>query len=140
MAAAVDVPGASPNRPYKFPVEDAADVASLQMRVNHQLNWLTLIEVDGAVTVPGWLDGAGVLWMASVRKVITVVSPMLIPEDSQKFMIKGIIHRQNSSDGTTTDVLLTREDGLGTTGALNRGQSPDNAPDAEPTKSDVEGP
>jgi hypothetical protein len=29
------------------------------------------------------------------------------------FMIKGVIHRQSSEGGTTTDILLCRFDGLG---------------------------
>ena len=30
-----------------------------------------------------------------------------------EFMIKGIVHRQSSEGGTTTDILLCRSDGFG---------------------------
>jgi hypothetical protein len=46
-------------------------------------------------------------------QLVTVNSPMLLPEDSMDFMIKGVIHRQSSEGGTTTDILLCRFDGLG---------------------------
>jgi len=40
-------------------------------------------------------------------------APSLIPLNSMAFMIKGIVHRQSSEDGTTTSILLCRADGLG---------------------------
>jgi hypothetical protein len=39
--------------------------------------------------------------------------PMLIPEGAMAFMIKGIVHRQSNAEGTTTNILLCRFDGLG---------------------------
>jgi hypothetical protein len=44
---------------------------------------------------------------------VTVNSPMLIPGGSASFIIKEVIHRQSSTEGTTTDILITNENGLG---------------------------
>jgi hypothetical protein len=53
------------------------------------------------------------------------------------FFIKGVIHRQNSADGTTTDVLLCREDGKGANEALqDKGTFPP-APEAKSSPSDT---
>jgi prophage tail gpP-like protein len=124
-------------RLLKFIVEDATDTSSAQMRVNHEANMVAYNDVDGAVTVPGWLREDGSLWFDHVRDKVVVNSPSLIPGDSMTFFIKGVIHRQNSADGTTTDVLLCREDGKGAGGEVLRdsGTYPP-APAAEPGASD----
>jgi hypothetical protein len=44
---------------------------------------------------------------------VTVNSPILIPGGSASFIIKEVIHRQSSAEGTTTDILITNENGLG---------------------------
>jgi hypothetical protein len=44
---------------------------------------------------------------------VTVNSPMLMPGGSASFIIKEVIHRQSSAEGTTTDILITNENGLG---------------------------
>lgn len=100
-------------RNFKIPAEDTMDHAAAQMRVNHQADWMAYQNVDGAITQQGWLRNDGSLWFNHVRELVTVNSPMLVPENSMTFMIKGIIHRQNNEAGTTTDVLVCRQDGLG---------------------------
>ena len=37
---------------------------------------------------------------------VTVNSPILIPGGSASFIIKEVIHRQSSCEGTTTDILI----------------------------------
>jgi prophage tail gpP-like protein len=122
-----------PQRLQKFILEDAVDTSSAQMRVDHEAACVLYDEVDGVVTVPGWLCDDGSLWMHHVRKIIPVYSPLLVPGDTMEFMIKGVIHRQNVSDGTTTDIQLCQKNGLGAYG--------DNlAPDASSTSgSDLSG-
>jgi prophage tail gpP-like protein len=104
------------NRPLKIPAEETGSDAAMQLRANHEADWIKYQMVDGDVAVPGWLTSDGSLWMAHVRELVTVNSPMLLPEDSMDFMIKGVVHRQSSEGGTTTDVLLCRFDGLGAGG------------------------
>jgi prophage tail gpP-like protein len=102
------------NRPLKIPAEETGDAAAMQLRAAHEADWIKYQLVDGDIAVPGWLvDGGGSLWMAHVREIVTLNSPLLLPENSMDFMIKGVIHRQSSEGGTTTDVLLCRFDGLG---------------------------
>jgi prophage tail gpP-like protein len=101
------------NRPVKIAAEETGDDADMAMRVGQERDWDKYQLVDGDVTVSGWLNDANLLWWTEREKIVTVNSPMLLPEDSMQFMIKGIVHRQSSEGGTTTDVLLCRQDGLG---------------------------
>jgi hypothetical protein len=50
-----------------------------------------------------------------VTQLVTVNSSLLLPDDTMKFMIKGVVHRQSSEGGTSTHVLLcdTLEVGAG---------------------------
>jgi prophage tail gpP-like protein len=114
-----------PQRLMKFITEDAVDRQSVVMRVGHEADRIAYDEVDGVITVPGWLDQGGSLWWNHVTKTTTVYSPLLLPGDTMVFFIKGVIHRQNNVDGTTTDIQLTRQDGMGA------------YPDALPSASDT---
>lgn len=100
-------------RDLKIACEEMADNQDCQLRANHEGDWTRYQEVDGDCTMQGWLNDEGVLWWNDRLKVITVKSPSLLPEDSFVFMIKGIVHRQSSAEGTTTSILLCRADGLG---------------------------
>jgi prophage tail gpP-like protein len=100
-------------RQIKIAAEHTGMQAEMQMRANHEADWIKFHMVDGAITVPGWPTPDSSLWFYHMREIVTVNSPLLLPEDSMDFMIKGIVHRQSSESGTTTDVLLCRFDGLG---------------------------
>jgi hypothetical protein len=50
--------------------------------------------------------------MNHVPADVTVNSPTLIPQGSDSFIFKEVIHRQSSQEGTTTDILITNENGL----------------------------
>ncbi|MGY3278123.1 phage baseplate assembly protein [Bradyrhizobium sp. S3.7.6] len=104
--------------PYKRNVtiacEEPTDQEGCQHRANHEADWIKFENVDGDITTQGWLTPNGDLWFNHLRSTIVVKSPMLVPSGSFGFMIKGIIHRQSSYGGTTTDVLLCRVDGKGT--------------------------
>lgn len=100
-------------RMAKIAAEMPGAAAEMQMRANHEADWTKFSMVDGDITVPGWLTPDGSLWMHHVLELVTVNSPMLLPENSMEFMIKGVVHRQSSEAGTTTDILLCRFDGLG---------------------------
>lgn len=93
--------------------EEPGDNADCNMRVNQEADWVKYNQVDGEVTVQGWFNPSGQLWWNDRRKVVVVKSPTLLPNSVFGFMIKGIIHRQDSEDGTTTTILLCRADGLG---------------------------
>jgi hypothetical protein len=58
----------------------------------------------------------GTLWMEHVTQLITLRSGLLLPENTMKFMIKGVVHRQSSESGTTTDILLCDTLGVGAGG------------------------
>jgi prophage tail gpP-like protein len=102
------------NRPVKIVCEETGDDADCLMRAEHEGDWIRFQFVDGEINTPGWLIPGRDLWWNHVRETIVVNSPMLVPNNSFGFMIKGVVHRQSSEEGTTTDVLLCRIDGLGT--------------------------
>jgi hypothetical protein len=76
------------------------------------------------VTVQGWFAPDGDIWWNKVGKTVTVNSPMLIPEGSANFVIKEIVHRQSSSEGTTTDIVITNPLGLGGLEAYGQAANP----------------
>lgn len=108
--------GSKTSRPMKFPTEEPGDKKDVQHRVDHEAAWVKYQMVDGDITVQGWLAPDGSLWWDHKRELIVVDSPSLLAEDRMTFMIKGIMHRQSDSEGTTTTLLLCRADGLGAGG------------------------
>jgi prophage tail gpP-like protein len=93
--------------------EEMADTQDCGMRADKEVAYILYDEVDGEVTLQGWLNGQGQLWWNDRLKVITVQSPLLLPNNVYPFMIKSVVHRQSIADGTTTSLLLCRADGLG---------------------------
>lgn len=100
--------------PVTIACEEMTDQEGCQHRANHEADWIKYENVDGDITTQGWLTPDGDLWFNDLRSTIVVKSPMLVPDGVFGFMIKGIIHRQSSGGGTTTDILLCRVDGKGT--------------------------
>jgi prophage tail gpP-like protein len=105
------IPG--PRRPARFAAPQAGTDKEMQMLANHEKDWIYLKMVDGDVAMPGWLTPNGSLWMEHVTQLITVNSSLLLPQNTMKFMIKGVVHRQSSDGGTTTDVMLCDTLGVG---------------------------
>jgi hypothetical protein len=105
------IPG--PRRPARFAAPQAGTDKEMQMPANHEKDWIYLKMVDGDVAMPGWLTPNGSLWMEHVTQLITVNSSLLLPQNTMKFMIKGVVHRQSSDGGTTTDVMLCDTLGVG---------------------------
>jgi prophage tail gpP-like protein len=118
----------SPGKPIggmvKFGAEEALTSGMLQMRANHQVDYDAMKTVDGMITVQGWFAPDGDIWWNKVRQTITVNSPMLIPEGSMNFIIKEVVHRQSTGEGTTTDVMITNELGLGGLEAYGQAANP----------------
>jgi prophage tail gpP-like protein len=107
----------SPGKPQggmvKFVAEEGLTSGMLQMRANHQVDYATMKTVDGMVTVQGWFAPDGDLWWNKLRNTITINSPMLVPEGTLQLVIKEVVHRQSGAEGSTTDIMLTNENGLG---------------------------
>jgi prophage tail gpP-like protein len=117
----------------KFACESLANQSLAQKRVNHEADWLAYEEVDGEITVQGWINDAGTLWWNDRFKLIRVNSPLLLPENSFGFCIKGITHRQSNEGGTTTVIYLCRADGLGLSGGEPIGDTGDISTEPSPT-------
>jgi hypothetical protein len=52
----------------------------------------------------------------------------LLPQNDMQFMIKGVVHRQSDSGGTTTDVLLCDTLGMSANGNEALWMDPKTAP------------
>lgn len=100
-------------RSYGLMAEEMGDSADMQMRAAHQGDYDRYQQVDGTITVAGWLAPDSLLWFQKVRQLVTVSSPSLLPDNSFTFMIKGVTHRQSSEGGTITEIFLCRADGFG---------------------------
>jgi prophage tail gpP-like protein len=125
----------------KLIAPDSGDSEAMQMVTNHNADWMAWQTVDGSITVQGWMLDDGSLWYDQVGKKVSVYSPMLLPEESMTFLIKGVVHKQSNEDGTTTEVLLCRQDGVGPSGNEPLQPNADSpfpsAPPAAPDGSDV---
>lgn len=107
-----------PNRPFSLLAEEMGPNPLMQNRANHQADWLRFYNVDGDITVQGWLAPDGDLWFNKVRQLVTLNAPTLLPNNSFQFMIKGVTHKQSNAEGTTTTIMLCRADGFGINGVL----------------------
>lgn len=105
--------GAPMGRQATIVAEQPGDKQDIQMRNNHEIDWIAYDTVDGSITIPGWLRSDGGLWITRVANRVTVNSPMLIPNNQMTFTIKGVSHRQSNQEGTVTEIFLAREDGFG---------------------------
>jgi prophage tail gpP-like protein len=118
-SASVKLPpfyGNSAGPDMKIVAPHPGDSQDMAMLLENEAAWMAYQTVDGDITVQGWMLDDGSLWFNHVRDLATVNSPMLLPENSMKFMIKGIVHKQSNEDGTTTEVLLARQDAIGAGG------------------------
>lgn len=116
VSATGTVPGPPMGRTAKMVAEEPADKKDVQMRNNHEIDWQSFQTVDGLVTVPNWtMDDGTSLWIEKIGALITLISPSLIPADNNTmtFMLKGVAHKRSNQEGTTTDLFLCRQDGLG---------------------------
>ena len=74
--------------------------------------------IDGEITVPGWFLDNGDLWINHVGDLVSIQSPMLVPGGNISLAIKGVIHRQDSVNGTQTVVEVCDPGSLGSLGEV----------------------
>jgi prophage tail gpP-like protein len=98
-----------------------ADKQDTQMHANHIRDLNMAQAVDCNITVRGWLNEQGKLWMNFVGQHISVFSPMLFPQKSAQLLINSVTHKQNDSVGTVTTLGLTIDKGSGLSGIGSMG-------------------
>ena len=111
--------GLSAQRSQTIATGITEDSQGAQMFANHQvaLNELTSCEI--VVTMPGWFAPDGQLWItkvSSAAQTVTLNSPMIWPTTfgrSQTLFLKSVRHKQNSSEGSVTELGLCNQAGLG---------------------------
>jgi prophage tail gpP-like protein len=109
------------------------DAKDVQMFVNHAMNLNAATQFEANITVRGWLRDGGKAWVNDVGSFVTLYSPMLLPQDTERLGIQTVTSRQSDSAGTTTTLGLVLPDRLGKDGAFKSGG--DGAPSTpEPAK------
>jgi prophage tail gpP-like protein len=124
-SASTTVPNITLTRPVKFACEQNADNADCAMRVNHELDQVKFDQLECTITVHDWLMDDGTLWIEHVNDRVTVISPLLFTDDTATLYIRGVVHRQSSEEGTTTDLLLSQYPGGETVLGDNAATPPD---------------
>lgn len=112
--------GISAQRKQTLPLGRAGDKQDAQLFADHQLSINELTSLSINVTVPGWLAPDGTLWINKVGnnspQEVILNSPMIWPTDlgnPQTVFLKGVKHKQNSAEGTVTELELCNMKGLG---------------------------
>ena len=111
-ATVTDVPGL--NRPQKLAAEMPADQPSIQMRASQERDVARIEQLNLEITTPGWLLPDGSLWISHLGNSISVFSPLLFPSGGVPLtpvFIMGVRHRQDSAEGTRTDVIISNSPG-----------------------------
>jgi prophage tail gpP-like protein len=111
-----------PSRPVLFLGEMPASQQEIQLRLNHAVGLLNLDVLEATITVPGWLQDNGSLWISLVGDAgsmtpITIYSPMLFPSTggqapSPGLFVKGVKHLQDTTGGTRTEITCCIQTGL----------------------------
>ncbi|TCR60940.1 phage baseplate assembly protein [Bosea sp. BK604] len=143
-SASVSNPEALKNRALIVRSPEPGDADDMKMHAEYLAaeNIATMIQAE--ITVQGWHDPEGALWIKSVGKNVTVKSPMLFPSGSKVLAIQGITHRQTSQAGTETvlslilPALLKGADRIDASGNAEGGAPPVSmTKPAQPEPSDV---
>jgi prophage tail gpP-like protein len=106
--ATTGVPNVKLTRPVKFACEINADNQDCAMRVGQERDQTLFDQLEADITVKDWLMADGDLWINHVNDTVTVYSPMLFPQGTATLYIRGVVHRQSSEEGTTTDLILSQ--------------------------------
>jgi prophage tail gpP-like protein len=110
-------PGLKP-RPVALVADMPVTPTALQNYANYAVALDAVQQVDLRITVPGWFAPSGALWLNCLRAPVTVNSPMLFPAGyaSSGLVIQSIRCMQDDKNGTTTEIGITNQLGLGTAG------------------------
>jgi len=112
--------GLPAQRNKKLPLPMAGNSDEAQMYADYEASIDALTSLSINVTVPGWTAPDGSLWISKVGgnspQQIQLNSPMIWPTNlgnSQTVFLKGVKHKQNSTEGTVTELELCNQRGLG---------------------------
>jgi prophage tail gpP-like protein len=135
-SASVSNPEIKRHRPLTIPAEEPGDQQDMQMRAEHAgaVNIATMLQAE--VTVQGWHDPSGVLWIEHVGKEISVKSAMLFPEEQRSLAVQGVVLKQTNA-GTETVLSLIIPSRLGGGGQIQAEPDFAKANAARPEPSDV---
>lgn len=114
-------PEANTNRQESHVAPMPADKQDTQMHANHMSDLNIAQAVECNVTVRGWLNDQGQLWMNFVGQHISVYSPMLFPQKNVVLLINSVTHKQGDAIGTVTTLGLTIDHGSGLSGVGSMG-------------------
>lgn len=124
------------HRPMTFNAEEPGDQRDMQMRAEHAgaVNIATMLQAE--ITVQGWHDPSGTLWIQHVGEEITVKSAMLFPEEQMSLAVQGVVQRQTNA-GTESVLSLIIPSRLGGGGRIEAGPDFARGNEAKPMPADV---
>lgn len=134
-SAAVTNPEIKKHKPMTTRAPEPGDADDMKMHAEYLAaeNIATMLQAQ--ITVQGWHDPAGELWIKSVGEQVTVKSPMLFPSGSKVLAIQSVTHRQTNQTGTETVLGLIIPARLGGGGKISAdGNAEGGAPPASVTQ------
>ena len=117
-AATVTAPNMAAKTPVTVVMPQPGDDQDAAMYAARVAAWQLATYIDGEITVPGWFLDNGDLWINHVGDLVSIQSPMLVPGGNISLAIKGVIHRQDSVNGTQTVVEVCDPGSLGSLGEV----------------------
>ena len=119
--------GGSASTPYRLLIaEHPSNSQELAARLQHQVVLDQIKTCQVTVTVDGWFDPNGQLWLNKVgytQTKATLYSPMLIPPDLKQpsWFVYRVRSYQSDQEGTMTDITICNPLGTSAVQADNKG-------------------
>jgi prophage tail gpP-like protein len=121
VSATVTSPNVPPDRPQTVGMPQPGDNQDASMYAARVAAYNIATYIDGQIIVPGWLLDSGDLWIEHVGDLVSLNSPMLLPSGPIALAIKGVVHRQDSENGTETVIEVCDPGALGSTAVISTG-------------------
>ncbi len=131
-AAMARNPNAHGYAPMRLIAPQPGDIKDAQMYADHASNLNAATQFTANVTVRGWLRDQGSCWLNEVGKLITLYSPMLLPQNSAELGIQAVTCRQSDGTGTTTTLELVLPHRLGNADKFDDSAAPATPDAAKP--------
>ena len=120
VSASVTCPNLPPDRPQTIGMAQPGDNQDAAMYAARVAAYNLAEYIDGQIIVPGWFLDSGDLWIEHVGDLVSINSPMLLPSGPISLAIKGVVHRQDSENGTQTVIEVCHPGALGSTAVHRR--------------------
>jgi prophage tail gpP-like protein len=122
VSATSTSPNVPADRPQTVTMPQPGDNQDAMMYVARVAAFNIATYLNGQIIVPGWFLDNGDLWIEHIGDLVSINSPMLVPSGPIALAIKGVIHRQDSENGTETVIEVCDPQSLGATAVQSTGE------------------